>query len=721
MTDKRTVELRYLKTFLVGPPGVGKTTTLNRLLKIIKNIFSEGDKALPQSTFLANCFQVFAFVSSDGTEWISSNDFNHETTLLFRYLCGCKLEEVPLEQSGKKPSKAKSIARLDHSMSKLMQVSKLRSQENVSTTAARLKENTEECVTFDTMNQDTRIKSFISRLQKVIMSEEHSALLNLLGSTLLNIHDIGGQPGFLEMLPALSTGPAMYLVFFDLSKELDKPYKIPFNREDTVITPYDALHTVEATISQILSSITSVHCISHESSRFNISKAVEFTEKFHHFKNVQPVAALVGTHRDQLKENAECRLRNINKALSKITTRYGKVVCRPNPSEFFFAVDNFSGADINDVGPIRNFMSTIFQTDFNDATLPISPKWLWLSLILRREYKIVSMVECLEIAKLLGMEREELDFALWYLHFCTGSLMYYPDIPDEWFENHIICLPQVVFDSISQLIVASLRTLHTEGPFKEYERKEMIQMGQFSLKSVEKYCSRYQVKMKLEKIELIPPKHLVQLLNHINLLSPITHKQLDGSERTTYLMPAVLECASLEELTTPLSPDDNNPEPLHITFSCGYVPTGTFCGLITQLVSRGPHGIFGLTWDLVEHGVKRNFVQFHVDYANKVTLICHDRCYELRVERNNSDITLHDLCTHVLSVILYNLKNLYKNLITQIAFRCPCTKHSACRGVDSLCTLISRKTSTKFYCDERCPVTLNAAQKVWIGKVSVLY
>ena len=702
MTDKRTVELRYLKTFLVGPPGVGKTTTLNRLLKIVKNIFSEGDKAIPQSTFLANCFQVFAFVSSDGTEWISSNDFNHETTLLFRYLCGCKLEEVPLEQSGKKPSRVKSIARLDHSIPKRMQVSKSGSQENTSTTAARSEEITEESVTFDTLNQRTRINSFISRLQKVIMSEEHSALLNLLGSTLLNIHDIGGQPGFLEMLPALNTGPAMYLVFFDLSKELDKPYKIPFNREDTVITPYDALHTVEATISQILSSITSVHCISRESSQLNISKAVEFTEKFHHFQKVQPVAALIGTHRDQLKENPERRLGNINKALSKITTRY--------------AVDNFSGVDKNDVGPIRNFMSTIFQTDFKDATLPISPKWLWLSLILRREYKIVSMVECVEIAKLLGMEREELDFALWYLHFCTGSLMYYPDIPDEWFKNHIICSPQVVFDSISQLIVASLRTLHTEGPFNEYERKEMIEMGQFSLKSVEKYCSRYQVKMKLEKIELIPPKHLVQLLNHINLLSPIIHKQSDGSERTTYLMPAVLECASLEELTTPPPPDDNNPEPLHITFSCGYVPTGTFCGLITQLVSHGPHGILGLTWDLVEHGVKRNLVQFHVDYSNKVTLMCHDRCYELRVERNNPDITLHDLCTHVLSVVLYYLKNLYKNLITEIAFRCSCTKHSACRGVDNLCTLISSKSSTKFYC-ERYPVTLNAAQKVWIGKV----
>ena len=33
MTDKDTMDICYMKCFLVGPPGVGKTTTLNRMLK----------------------------------------------------------------------------------------------------------------------------------------------------------------------------------------------------------------------------------------------------------------------------------------------------------------------------------------------------------------------------------------------------------------------------------------------------------------------------------------------------------------------------------------------------------------------------------------------------------------------------------------------------------------------------------------------------------------
>ena len=715
MSAKDTIDIRYLKTFLVGPPGVGKTTTLNRLLKVITNILSVDDGVKIPSTLLANCIQVFAFVSCDGAEWISSSDLNQEAKLLFHYLCGCKLVEV-----SSKPSSSIQKSILSDSEQKHMQRSRITIERSQESNITHKVVSTEEVLAQDQRSQECRIHNFIARLQKLIKIEDNLILMNLLGSTLLNINDIGGQPGFLEMLPALSIGPAMYLVFFDLGKELDKPYKIPFNREDTVITPYDAVHTVKATISQILSAITSVHCTYHETSFVNMSKAVSFHEKFRSFQKVKPLATLIDTHRDKLQEPVQEKLTIINDQLKNTTENYSQVIVNPSVNSTLFAVDNYAGTEQSDIGPIREFMSKIFRTHFKEAMLPIRSKWLWLSLILRREYIIVSRTNCLDFAKSLGMDEGEVDFALWYLHFCTGTLMYYPDISDEWFKNHIICSPQVVFDSISQLIVASLRTLHCDGPVVEEQRAELIKLGQFSIESIEKYCTSAQVIEKLEKDELIPAKQLVKLLQHVNLLCPVTHTEVGVIKRITYLMPAVLGCASLDKLTTPPPPDDNNPEPMHITFSCGYVPTGTFCGLITQLVSRGPHGILGLTWDLVEHRVKRNFVQFHVDYSNKVTLMCHDRCYELRVERNNSDIMLHDLCTHVLSVILYILKNLYKNLITQIAFRCPCTKHSACRGVDNLCTLISTKTSTKFYC-ERCPVTLNAAQNVWIGKVSVLY
>ena len=81
MTDKDTMDIRCLKVFLVGPPGVGKTTTLNRLLKTIQNISTSAEEC--QSTLLADCIQVIAFLSENATEWLSSRDANEETKMVF--------------------------------------------------------------------------------------------------------------------------------------------------------------------------------------------------------------------------------------------------------------------------------------------------------------------------------------------------------------------------------------------------------------------------------------------------------------------------------------------------------------------------------------------------------------------------------------------------------------------------------------------------------------
>ena len=230
MSSKDTFNLQYLKIFLVGPPGVGKTTTLDCLLKVMTNLNS--DKRMPRSTLLANCIQVFAFVSNDGAKWISSSDLNKEAVLLFRYLCGYKLIDTPHEHSDKqmwvttqgpktqsifKPSEPKKFK---ETTSRTVTVGAAKS--------IKSKLCHEEGIAHKATVQHTRIGNIVGRLQKLIKSSDDSVLFNLLGSTLLSIN---GQPGFLEMLPALSTGPAMYLVFFDLSKEHNWPYKITFNRD----------------------------------------------------------------------------------------------------------------------------------------------------------------------------------------------------------------------------------------------------------------------------------------------------------------------------------------------------------------------------------------------------------------------------------------------------------------------------------------------------------
>ena len=711
MTDRNTLEICYLKLFLVGPPGVGKTTTLNRLLKTINNIRSAGDKAKSRSTLLANCIQVLAFIADNAAEWLASEDIHEETKLLFEYLLHgfepLRDKESKLQKPNEDLNVTKAIEQVENSetvLSPNIQANNVQPESGMQHSYPNSNQSQLQSLPTSTETDD-KLASIKQRLQQLVVTGDYSNMARLLGSAkLLNINDIGGQPGFLEMLPALSTGPAMYLIFLDLSKDLDKLYKIPFSRDDTIITPFDAVHTVKATISQILSAIASVHCISRKFPK-------TLSEKFENFQVVTPLAALIGTHKDKL-ENPNEEIEQKSLSLKEITRNFEKFLV----SSSLFSVDNYAGTEESDVGPIREFMNKIFHQHFKQASLPIRPKWLILGTLLRREYKIAKMKDCLEIGQMLKMDKDEIKFCLWYLD-CIGTLMHYTHIVDDegdWFKDHVICSPQVIFDSISQLIVASLRVLHSEDYVIEHDKTELIKKGQFSLESIEKYSNQIQVAQSIEKEEIIPAKQLVKLLNHANLLSPITHTE-DCGVRVTYLMPAILECASPDELTNPPPPDENNPEPLFLTFSYGYVPTGTFCGLITQLISQGQKEICGMKWDLVEDGVKRNCVSFYVDFANKVTLLSHDRCYEIRIARNDPEYSLHDLCAYVISTVLFLFKTIYDNIVPQIAFYCPCYRHSASKDVNNLCTLVATQ-NVKVLC-EKVPVTLRSSQQVWLGKV----
>ncbi|XP_064386915.1 uncharacterized protein LOC135335371 isoform X2 [Halichondria panicea] len=740
MVDKETIDMCTLKLFLVGPPHVGKTTTLNRLLQVYENIRSAGDKAKHPSTLLANCIQVMALINED--EWISSKDVDEEAKMIFGYLCGnVTLDDLDLPKdemtSGQilvSPSGEKDITPISRHEERVPH------KVNTQTVQQATPADSEDKAAVDHQN---KLAQIILRLGKLIKSGNYSQMTKCLGNTLLNINDVGGQPGFLEMLPALSNGPAMYLVFLDLSKELDKPYDIPFSRDGKVITPYKSMHTVKTAVSQILSSIASVRHMSEMSKP--LLKNTKLKEKFDAFFTAPPVAALIGTHKDKLGRDSTDgpekerltreKMAEINTALKPITKTFEQILVFPKQNEpddtsdkdancssdrmSFFPLDNDKGTENTEISPLRGLMNKIFYSRFGKTSLPISKNWLVLGIILRKEYQIATVEDCIEIGKRLEMNEDETKICLLYLH-CIGSILYYTNVPNDddprWLlKRHVICLPQVIFDSISQLIIISMHSVHGGGYDTECERAELIRRGQFSLQAIERHCQLdVQVTKNIENKFLIPSQPLVKLLKYLNLLSEITHKDEDG-ERTTYLMPAILDCAPQDKLTNP-PPDANNPEPLHITFSFGYVPTGVFCGLITRLVSQGPHEILGLTWELVEDHVKRNAVSFYVDYVHKVTLLSHDRSYEIRVERNpeQSDFSLHDLCSHTLSAILYLLNILFPKLILSIAFQCSCPKHAASKSLNSLCTLVQGR-KIHFLCG-RSPVSLSEGQQVWLGK-----
>ena len=779
MTAEDKIDIHYLKLYFIGMSGLGKTTFRKRLTKLYENILSLPPEERQRcSTYLAECSQVLAVKSGSGLKLEVAEGHDKETQLLFQYLYTGKSESATLDNP---PSENLSP--------------------NPTTPTFSISKGVE--VATDPLNetpiQDVRpkvidhISEIFQRLRGVVGSGSYHAK-ELLGKILLNLIDIGGQPGFLEMLPFLSGGPGMYLVFFPLDKELNEQYMVYYERDGKSILPYVAKYTVEETLSQILSAISSSHTTCNPIAHKWIGDRLEA------FSKVKPLATLVGTFKDkiirrikkeQLKlmfpdasvesigaavdsetdtqtssdvENTDVdhatkqaiseklgsaefkeevkklvdeELAKKHKTLKGLVKDFDEVVIPADSKLVFFAADNMHGKD-SDIDPVREHLNSVFNHNLKDAKLPIRPAQLLFGIVLRKEFHIITIDECYQIGEELRMDKSEVDFALWYLHHCVGALLYHPDIKDgddsnsevqdqshkkesgdkSWFENNVICSPQVVFDSISVLIVRSLLELHSASAdthFVEREQSNWTKKGQFSLDTI-RLCYTDESKKQVKDRKIIPVNKLIILLKHVNLLSPIS-TMVDGKEVIMYFMPAVLDCASKEDLLNCPQVNDGNPSPILITFERRYVPIGLFCAMVTRLVSRGCEGILGMKWKLMDSVVKRNFVLLQIDNRHEVTLISHVRCYELRVSRKNHKVDLNELCTYVLSTVQFVLKEISKQVKPQVAFECLCGKcrQTEKRDLSNLCKL-SDGIYPCFVC-EKCE-TIQDSQNKCLAKVN---
>ena len=795
MSDKKnTIDLHYIKTHFIGSSGIGKSTTRNRLTGLIANLASlplEERKRF--STHLAESTQVLAVMDKDKSKLtlMVFGDHDEETRMLFAYALSSKStedEETPFVQVSPTES-------TDHLPKGARGYETAQTPPTTEPDVIESRAPPPEKAYLNEGNNQVRVTivevdKVVARLRTIVGSGKYAEQLE--NKVLINLIDVGGQPGFLEMLPFLSKGPGMFLAFFRLDKDLDEPCEVSYEREEDKITPYKAIYTVRETLSQILSGI-------HHHVAFDTDVDQELLDKIGDLASVEPVVTLVGTFKDkleekvkiavlqeklfaefpeisesetkkaiehavttsadehtsyqptktvntkllsrihqllasesfqkQVKDSLDLELVDKNKALSSVTSHFEDLLFHPAEDQQFIALDNFSGAEA-DLDPLREHLQKMFNSFFKGAKLRIRPPQLLLGVVLRKEYDIVSMEDCIHIGRALSMTEEEVRFSVWYLDRWVGALIYHPEIEnkDDWFKKYIICSPQVIFDSISTLIVETLFALNCQERnssslgFKLAEKKNWVEKGQFSLDTV-KRCHSEENKKKVKEGKLIPVDKLVIFLEHSNLLSSITTTKMQGrrvTEEVMYFIPAILECASPEELTKSPPPDADTPSPIKITFEPGYVPIGVFCAMISRLVSRGSthKGILGMRWELVESCVKRNLVSFRVHDADHiVTLVAHVDCYEVRVIRQDRLISLHDLCSYVLSSVLSIMKEINDIIVPIVAFDCKCSHlQSPCHS--HLCKLLPGG-NTCFKCN-RCHISLSAEQEAWFAEVGMM-
>ena len=708
LKEGAAVPLKYLKVLFFGPPRTGKTSLRRRLVGEIENL-ANLEKTVQPSTGTAECCDVIIREDKITTEttviteskWSSikvlcgkeknTQVLDEELKLLYRLVSQnpkwsrhILIENKPLDENRSPvppnedtPSNENESLNENKSPVRDKQQSPVRSQEKVSsnettdsnfnTSTHWVKPNGGQEYELSAEDKERKeINEVFEAFDKILRTSGEGQSKDLLeGTILMNMVDTGGQPAFLEMLPALTMGPALYLIFFRLNQELKKRYQIQYVSEDNEkILLGDSSYTVEEVIFQALSSIACFSCASPKKAKM---------------PNPSHAAVLVGTHKDKLESDKKAKIEDKDDALRKSIERILKCdICEMDKNfvykfsgdQLIFAIDNMKG-DEAELIEVRKRLQQVIEQMFDDIKLPIPASWLMFGIFLRKMGKCtVSLSQCHMIGEKLNLT--DTKGALWFLHHCVGVLMHFPEV-DE-IKDIVICNPQIVFDSVTNLILNSFKIELVRDSVCDKFNKD----GQFRFKDIQKISEK-------REGDVLPLPNLVKLLKHLNIIAPI---RSEGSspqsdvceEEVVYFMPAVLKHATEKELHMEQSLTD--PVPLMICFKCGFLPVGVFCANIASLVSQG--------WKLQndrDHSLCKNRATFRIcDGTYDITLISMPKWFEIHIARSarsaTPDKALQAICQQVLKKVCNTLDQViskmhYEQVFSsdetsyELGFKCP--------------------------------------------------
>ena len=538
--------------------------------------------------------------------------------------------------------------------------------------------------------------------QKALRSKEWASAEDLLKHSInLGFSDVGGQPEFQEVLPAIIAGPSVFFILFKLPDSLSQKYRVQYIESSTRKTiKYESSFTVKESILCSLSSASSM-C------RFVTRNSSEL-------EPINPKVFIVATHKDKADEK---HIKNVQRELKDTlenTEFYKKgIVVFASQSEPAFTINNLSDDD-KDVSNIRQRVEKIIAED-PSFKVSVPAPWLALSLSLKLvESSVISYESCCTIANDCGIDdEEEIKEALWFLHNKLGVIRYFDQVPE--LRDIVVCDPQVIFDILTNLITRTFTFEETQDACasEEFQRK-----GIFPSRMIDKISRRLN--------EPLTGLKVVTLLKHLRVVAEIYDGKSESA--SSYLVPCALSHAPCHSeptvgqkckytLMTDSSPDI---PPLCILFRCGYCPKGIFGALIADLLN---HGKTKLRWLLIDDTIFRDQVSFHVGREHhKVKISSHITFLEVdisadtspakSVQRRNVEIVCDSIRLEIEQSLIRVSKTLHYGSGAAFSFGFHCTSCSGslpadCGDEDDPVVMSCKKCKS---------VNLSEKHRFWFGE-----
>ena len=359
---------------------------------------------------------------------------------------------------------------------------------------------------------------------------------------LVHFIDSGGQPQFLELLPAFVQDVSI-LFAVNFSERLDHCPMIYFFGQDgqPVGEPYQSPSSHKQVLEQCLGAV--------------------------HARDVHPQVFVVGTHRDKEHECSEKR-KDKDKIVSKIVNT--ECLVEKNESEVIW--------DINGKEPkqydqeVANRLRQAIVTHCSKGTpTPLPMKWFGLEMQMKRSATrgVLSFSKSLQLAQRLGMDEQGLEAAL--LHMVKYNLfLWYHKVPA--LRDVVFTDPQVILKVITDLVqckheLAVLGSVGVKGSWRSKFKNHAIVSHEFL--SHEHFKSHF-----VDGVFTV--EHFTALMSHLFIMVALK----DGE----YLMPILLDPLSSEKICGESSP--HLVDPLRICFPDRCAPYGIFSCLVAFLQAK---------------------------------------------------------------------------------------------------------------------------------------
>ena len=512
--------------------------------------------------------------------------------------------------------------------------------------------------------------------------------------------DTGGQPEFINMLPAINAYTAITFIVLNMStgkKCLNDPVISQYKREgfdyNNITLKYTNLHLLKCLLS-------SVKVAAMNKDNFHPQIIKQVTED----KQKNPAVCIIGTCADVLKKELKEKyveefkekyleeLSQINEEVKKLVKAIKKegvldIWC-DGIGNYVIPVNNAIPRDPQEEldNEDQTMQTSCLQTtteniqkirDRSNKTLELKSQyempisWFILELELRSNSK-----DCIHLDKVFAichaiipkMTYEEIIEVLKFFHF-NGMLLYFDKVPGM--NEFVITNPQWLFLNLTKIIMCKYEIDANNIYGSDYI--EEMHHGICHMGLLEK------LKLDLQGIEL---QSFVNLLVHLKIIAPMDKG---------YFIPTVLPPSDEKNIFTekeyglPAAYADNGDcifpivKPLLIEFTFGTIPRGLFGFLIVQLLQNKSNKLLNQLYGCNDDVQRRcvDLICFYIHPCCYVSLQDKISYLELQVRVKNNERSRHYEVQTVVTEALKLVCEKFSWQFSDCRYGFLCEKHSS--------------------------------------------